>query len=129
MDAREYNKKKCREYYYRTKDNLTEEQKERRRETSRLAQKRFYEKNKELCKFRTAEIRLRKKEEKLIIKKNELSEKRIKFYNLITQKEIQFINSLNLHSLIKKSPRLTMWDKKINEWTFKDFNKLQSLLT
>jgi hypothetical protein len=24
---------------------------------------------------------------------------------------------------------LTMWDKKINEWTFKDYNKLQSLLT
>lgn len=123
MDAREKNKIKCREYYYRTKDNLSEEVKAKRREQSKIRSKRFYEKNKELCKLRINKTRV--KNEKI----NEIETKIKHFDNLITQNEIQFIKSLNLLLVIKKAPRLTMWDKKINEWTFKDYNKLQSLLT
>lgn len=124
MNAREKNKIKCREYYYKTKDNLTEEVKAKRREQSKIRSKRFYEKNKELCKLRINKTRVMNNE-----KINEINSKIKHFENLITQNEIEFIKSLNLFLVIKKAPRLTMWDKKINEWTFKDYNKLQSLLT
>lgn len=123
MDAREKNKIKCREYYLKTKDNLSEEVKEKRREQAKIRQKRFYEKNKELCQLRVYQTRIKKLENKELIKT-----KLQRFENLITESEIKFIKELNLTLVIKKSPRLTMWNKKINQWTFKDFKKLQSLL-
>lgn len=123
MDAREKNKIKCRKYYLKTKDNLSEEVKEKRRQQAKIRQKRFYEKNKELCQLRVYQTRVNKLENKELIKT-----KLQKFENLITENEIKFIKELNLTLVIKKAPRLTMWNKKINQWTFKDFKKLQSLL-
>lgn len=124
MDAREKNKIKSKEYYYRTKDNLSEEVKAKRKEQARIRALRFYHKNKELCKLRVNKTRVNDES-----KINEIETKIKHFDTFITQSEIQFIKGLNLVLLIKKAPRLTMWDKKINEWTFKDYNKLQSLLT
>jgi len=123
MDAKEKNKIKCKEYYYKTKDTLSDEVKAKRREQCRLRQKRFYEKNKELCKLRVYELRAKN----LHIKEH-FSKKIKVLNNLITEKEIQIIKSLNLSTLIKKAPRLKMWDKKINLWTFKDYKKLEALI-
>jgi len=123
MDSREKNKIKCKEYYYRTKNNLSEEVKEKRREQAKVRQKRFYEKNKELCKLRVYNTRIKNAN-----KKETIETKLKKFENLITEIEIKFIKELNLTLVIRKAPRLTMWNKKISQWNFKDFKKLQSLL-
>lgn len=123
MNAREKNKIKCKEYYLKTKDNLSEEVKEKRREQAKVRQRRFYEKNKELCKLRVYKTRIKKLENKEVIKT-----KLQKYECLITESEIKFIKELNLTLVIKKAPRLTMWNKKISQWNFKDFKKLQSLL-
>ena len=123
MNAREKNKIKCKEYYLKTKDNLSEEVKEKRREQAKVRQRRFYEKNKELCKLRVYKTRIKKLENKEVIKT-----KLQKYECLITEREIKFIKELNLTLAIKKAPRLTMWNKKISQWNFKDFKKLQSLL-
>ena len=123
MNAREKNKIKCKEYYLKTKDNLSEEVKEKRREQAKVRQRRFYEKNKELCKLRVYKTRIKKLENKEVIKT-----KLQKYECLITESEIKFIKELNLTLTIKKAPRLTMWNKKISQWNFKDFKKLQSLL-
>jgi hypothetical protein len=123
MNAQEKNKIKCKEYYYRTKDNISEEVRQKRREQAKVRQKRFYEKNKELCQLRVYNTRIKN------LNKKETIETKLKTYeNLITDKEIQIIKSLNLVSIIKKAPRLTMWNKKINQWSFKDYSKLQNLL-
>ncbi len=123
MDAREKNKIKCKEYYLATKDNLTPEQKERRKETARKAQRNFYYKNKELCKLRIYLTRYTNEFSKEII------ENKLKLLDsFITEKEILFIKSLDTISLIKKAPRLTMWNKVLSQWTFKDFNKLLTLI-
>jgi hypothetical protein len=124
MDAKEKNKIKCREYYLKTKDNLSEEVKEKRREQAKVRQKIFYERNKELCKLRVYKTRIKNLENKEVIKK-----KLQKYECLITESEIKFIKELNLTLAIRKAPRLTMWNKKISKWNFKDFKKLQSLLT
>lgn len=123
MDAREKNKIKCKEYYYRTKDNLSEEVKAKRKEQARVRALRFYHKNKELCKLRIYNTRIKNQ-----MKKNDIEVKLQRFENLITEKEIKFIKELNLTLVIKKAPRLTMWSKKISQWNFKDYKKLQSLL-
>ena len=123
MNAREKNKIKCREYYLKTKNNLSKEVKEKRREQAKVRQKRFYEKNKELCKLRVYKTRIKNLKNKEVIKT-----KLQKYECLITESEIKFIKELNLTLAIKKAPRLTMWNKKISQWNFKDFKKLQSLL-
>lgn len=123
MNAREKNKIKCKEYYYRTKDNLSEEVKAKRKEQARVRALRFYHKNKELCKLRIYNTRIKNE-----MKKNDIEVKLQRFENLITEKEIKFIKELNLTLVIKKAPRLTMWSKKISQWNFKDYKKLQSLL-
>jgi len=122
MDAKEKNKIRCKEYYRKTKGTLSEEVKAKRREQCKIRQRRFYEKNKELCKMRVYEHRAKNQyiKEYLIDKIKGLN-------NLITEKEIQIIKSLNLTPIIKKAPRLKMWDKKINLWTFKDYKKLEAL--
>jgi hypothetical protein len=122
MSYSDYNKKRCKEYYYRTKDNLSDETKQKRREQARLRQRTFYLKNKELIKLRVNLCRIENKEKKEKIK-IELE----KLNNIITDKEIKIIKSMNLIDYIKQSPRLKMWNKKVSEWTFKDYNKLLSL--
>lgn len=123
MDAKEKNKIKCKEYYHRTKDNLSDDVKEKRREQAKVRQKRFYQKNKELCQLRVYNTRIKNAN-----KKESIETKLKKFENLITESEIKFIKELNLTLVIRKAPRLTMWNKKISQWNFKDFKKLQSLL-
>lgn len=123
MDPREKNKIKCKLHYERTKGNLTHEQKERRKESARKAQRNFYYKNKELCRLRIYVTRYRND-----IKK-QLAENRLTLLDsLITKKEIDFIKALDTIQLIKKAPRLTMWNKVLSQWTFKDFNKLLTLI-
>jgi len=108
-----------RQYYLRTKDNLSEEVKQKRREQARLRQKAFYENNKELVKMRIDLCRIESEEKKLIIK-TEIE----KLNQKITNSEIKFIKSINLSNYIKLNPRLKIWHKKISDWTFKDYNKL-----
>lgn len=120
MDAREYNKKKCKEYYYRTKDNLSEEVKQKRREQAKIRARVFYSLNRELCRNKVQIVRK--------LDKKEYIEKIKNLYNKISTEDIKYIRSLNLIELIKKKPRLKMWDKKINDWTYADFYKLKAII-
>ena len=86
-------------------------------------QKTFYQKNKKLCQLRVYKTRIKNP-----IKKELIEIELQKLNNTITQKEIIFIKSLNLITIIKKAPRLKMWNKNLNKWTFKDYSKLQNLL-
>jgi hypothetical protein len=123
MNAQEKNKIKCKEYYHKTKNNLSEEVKQKRREQTNERVKKYYHRNKELCKLRIYKTRT-KKESKLKNIENLLT----KYDSLITENEIKLIKRLDLLPIIKKAPRLKMWSKKINEWTFKDFEKLETLM-
>ena len=123
MTAQEKNKIKCRDYYYKTKNNLSLEVIEKRRQQAKLRAKRFYLLNKDLCKIRSSLNRYNNQKQK-----DKLEEKMNKLNSLISEKEIKFIKSNNISILIKKSPRLKIWEKQVKLWTYKDFNKLLSLI-
>lgn len=123
MTTQEKNKIKCKEYYYKTKDNLSLEVLEKRRQQAKIRARKFYYLNKDLCKIRVSLNRYNNQKQK-----NKLEERMDKLNSLISEKEIKFIKSNNISILIKKSPRLKMWEKQIKLWTHKDFNKLLSLI-
>jgi len=124
MDAKEKNKIKCHEYYLKTKDKLTEAQKERRRETARLAQQRFYQKNKELCKQRTSECRA-KRPKKIYVKVERTTKKEV-----LKQKPIEVIKKVNpklVHEVLKHNLKSKLWDINISDWNRKHHQEFEKL--
>lgn len=121
MTAREKNIKRCKEYYQRTKDNLTDAQKERRRETARIAQKRFYLKNKDVCIERNSRCRKERTKNKILLPKASIAKDKISIQRVIELKEINF------STYICKFKRMKIWDKKLIDWTNEDYNKFKKL--
>jgi monomeric isocitrate dehydrogenase len=127
MTPDEKHKQRCKEYYRKTKDNLSEETKQKRREQGRIRSYNFYLRNKELCIQRSIESRRKNNtytpKPKVIKPKVVVLKKNCK----ITDAQIKFVKSFDLFLMIKKRPRLRIWDKKISDWNVNDFNKFKKL--
>lgn len=122
MDRQLKNQKSL-EYYYKTKDSLTDEVKTKRREQAKLRQSRFYENNKELCKLRISLCREKNPDKKQLIQEmiNDLSKK-------ISKSDIEFLKSFDLSKIIIQNPELKIWDKEIANWNILDLRKFKKLI-
>jgi len=122
MDRQSQNKYSL-EYYYRTKDSLTEEVKTKRRQQAKIRSLRFYENNKELCRLRVSLCR-----EKNPIKKQFIQEMINNLNKKISKLDIEFLKSFDLSDIMAKNPRLKIWDKEIANWNILDLRKFKKLI-
>lgn len=122
MDRQSRNQKSL-EYYYKTKDSLTEEVKIKRRQQAKIRSLRFYENNKELCRLRVSLCR-----EKNPVKKQFIQEMINNLNRKISKSDIEFLKSFDLSKIMTDNPKLKIWDKEIANWNILDLRKFKKLI-
>lgn len=124
----EKNKLRCKLYFQKMKGNLSKETLDKRREQNKINQKIYYERNKELCIQRSRDCRAKKK----FLNPNYKTKKSISFIEFNRQKindeRVSELKEICFSEYLKKYPTLRLWDKKLIDWTNRDYSRFKKMI-